>query len=289
MKVAVQAESLKPYKEAADSNCEKVRFGPEFCDMKLPDLKTLRLAYELAEDAGKEFAYVTPPISNPTLERIGRTLSVLDGLGPIEVIVNDLGVLRLLRKSRQLKPHLGRLRVYIPGRCPWPQVTRMPNVSYFSRRRVEQIFYQTALNYDPTIQFYKEMGVNSADVDWIPQSFKHYHELTRKGIRLSVHTYLVPVTSTRRCHTARFLGESMPEECSHPCLGRTFRLRQETAGADFFLNGNAVFRYAEPQPRELKNLGDLDGVEVVLYAGGPWEAVMKDGLEETVRRLKRGV
>ena len=286
MKVAVQAESLKACKEAAASNCDKVRFGPEFCDLKIPDLKTLRLAYKLTKDAGKEFAYVTPPISNPALKRIGRGLTFLDRLEPIEVIVNDLGVLRLLRRHQHLNPHLGRLRVYTPGRCPWPQITRMPNVSYFSRRRVEQIFYQTALNYGPTIQFYREMGVHSADVDWIPESFKHYKELARNGIQLSLHSYLVPVTVTRRCHTARFLHETAPARCSRPCLGRTFRLRQGTVGAEFFLNGNAVFRYAEPQRVDLKEAEKVGIMEIVVSANSLLETVTKHSLEETIRRLK---
>jgi len=288
VKIAVQAETLKPFKEALASNCEKVRFGPEFCDIKLPDLKTLCLAYELAEDAGKEFTYVTPPISNPTLEKIKSSLLLLDELGTIEIIVNDLGVLRLLKKHRHLKPHLGRLRVYTPGRCPWPQITRLPDVSYFSRRRIEQIFYQTALNYQPTIQLYKEMGVNSADVDWIPQSFKHYKELIRNGIRLSVHSYLIPVTVTRRCHTAKFLSESDPARCSRPCLGRTFKLRQGTVGVEFFLNGNAVFRYVKPEPSDLKNLEKLDRIEVVVAVGSLQEAVTRNGLEETIRTLREG-
>jgi len=289
MRVAVQAESIKQCEEAAASNCEKVRFGPEFCDMKLPDPKTLRLAYKMADDGGKEFAYVTPPASNPTLEKIKRSLSLLDELGSVEVIVNDLGVLRILRECRNLEPHLGRLRVYTPGRCPWPQITRMSNVSYYSLRRVGQIFYQTALNYDPTIEFYREMGVNAADVDWIPQSFKHYKELISKGIRLSIHTFLVPVTATRRCHSARFLDEPDPTRCSHPCLGRAFRIKQETVGVELFLEGNVVYRYSEPQPHELKDLEDLGEIEVVLSASCLSDAVIRRGLAETVTRLKEGV
>ena len=286
MKVAVQTESLEPYKEAVLSDCEKMRFGPEFCDLKIPDLKTLRLAHKLAEDAGKEFAYVTPPISNPNLEKIRGSLSFLDKLGSIEVIVNDLGVLRLLKKYQHLEPHLGRLRVYIPGRCPWSQITRMPNISYFSRKRVEQIFYQTALNYEPTIKFYKEMGVQAADVDWIPQSFKHYKELVQNGTRLSVHTYLVPVAVTRRCHTARLLREPQPTRCPRPCLNKAYRLKQETVGADFFLNGNVVFRYSEPQRDDLKKLSNMGNVEVVVTVGDLAEAVTERGLERTIMGLR---
>ncbi len=286
MKIAVQTETLEHYKEAVSSSCEKVRFGPEFCDIKLPDKKILRLVRELAEDAGKEFAYVTPPISNRTLDKIRETLSLLDELGSSEVIVNDLGVLRLLMKHQRLEPHLGRLRVYIPGRSPWAQITRMPDVSYLSRRGVEQIFYQTALNYEPTIRFYREMGVQAADVDWIPRSFKHYKELVQRGIRLSIHTYLVPVTVTRRCHTARLLREPHPTRCPQPCLNKAYKLRQETLGAEFYLSGNVVFRYSEPKKDELKKLSSMGNVEAVFTADDLSEAVTRQGVEEAIAHLR---
>ena len=286
MKIAVQTESLEPYKEAVLSDCEKMRFGPEFCDLKIPDLKTLRLAHKLAEDAGKEFAYVTPPISNPNLEKIRGSLSFLDELGSIEVIVNDLGVLRLLKKYQRLEPHLGRLRVYIPGRCPWSQITRMPNVSYFSRKRVEQIFYQTALNYEPTIKFYKEMGVQAADVDWIPQSFKHYKELVEHGVNLSVHTHLVPAALTRKCHTARLLGEGSLDSCSKPCHTGAYEMKNEALKVELFLQGNGVFRITEPTKKEADQLGKIGVSELVLTMRPVTGIQTAEDIQLTVDRLQ---
>ena len=264
MIVAVQAESIESFKRVVSSDCEKVRFGSEFCDIKLPDFRTLRLAYKLAEEAEKEFSYVTPPISNPTLGKIIENLSFLNGLGPAEVIVNDLGVLRLLRKYQGLEPHLGRLRVYTPGRCPWSQITRMPNVSYFSRRRVEQIFYQTALNYEPTIRFYREMGVQAADVDWIPQSFKHYKELVKHGVNLSVHLHLVPAALTRKCHTARLLEEESFDSCSKPCYSKAYKMENKALKVELFLQGNGVFRIVNPKKREVDQLDRIGVSELVL-------------------------
>ncbi len=162
----------------------------------------------------------------------------------------------------------------------------MPNVSYLSQRRVEQIFYQTSLNYEPTIQFYREMGVHAADVDWIPQSFKHYKELIRAGVQLSVHSFLIPVTVTKRCHAARFLKELNPARCSCPCLRSTFKIKQETLGTDFFLRGNVAFRYAEPQRNDLKNLTDIGDIEIVIPAGDLLKAVTRHNLEKGIMKLR---
>jgi len=284
---SVQASNLQTLKEALKSTCPRIRFGSEFCMYDLPTGKTLTKAANLASDEGKAFTYVTPRVSDNALNKLIQHFKTLDNLGEIEIVVNDLGTLDTLEGFPNLKPHLGRQLVYIPARCPWPQITEHP-VSIFVRHKVRQIFYRTALNYQPTIQLYKEMGVNSADVDWIPQSFKHYKELIRNGIRLSVHSYLIPVTVTRRCHTAKFLSESDPARCSRPCLGRTFKLRQGTVGVEFFLNGNAVFRYVKPEPSDLKNLEKLDRIEVVVAVGSLQEAVTRNGLEETIRTLREG-
>ncbi|UCD72605.1 MAG: hypothetical protein JSW01_03900 [Candidatus Bathyarchaeota archaeon] len=281
----VQASNLRTFKEASKSICQRVRFGSEFCMYDLPTEKTLIKAFNIASDAGKDFTYITPRVSDSALDTLVRHFSVLNGLGEMEVVVNDLGVLDTLKKFPNLNPYLGRQLVYIPARCPWPQITEHP-ASIFVRYKVKQIFYRTALNYNPTIRFYREMGVQAADVDWIPQSFKHYKELVKHGVQLSVHSYLIPVTVTRRCHTARFLQELNPARCSRSCLRSTFRLKQETLGAEFFLGGNVAFRYTEPQQNDLKKLTDIGDIEIVIPAGDVLKAVTKHDLEKGIMKLR---
>lgn len=258
MKVAVQAENVKDLKEAVQSDCSRIRFGSEFCEWKIPSLATLEKAYQLAKDSGKKFSYVTPRISETNIENVKRQLGFLNEKGEIGLVFNDYGVLGILDDYPHLVPHLGRQLVFIPARCPWKQITNF-KVGFMARRRVAAIFYQTNLNNSKTIQFYQQRRVENVDLDWIPPCFPYFRPLKKAGLKISVHLHLTPVTSTRRCHTARFVGIKNPEVCNRACSEHGFHLENKTLNLDFYLLGNTVFRYSEPSPEEIRKISSLLG------------------------------
>jgi len=285
MKITIQAENLPMLKEAVGSHCYKVRFGPEFCDVKLPSLETLEEAYTLASEGGKEFAYVTPRVSNTGLEKIRAHLNFLSKKGKFDVIVNDFGVLNLLQQVPNLSPHLGRHLVYIPARCPWKEITER-EVSFLTRRRVAKIFYQTGLNYEPTIRFFQNHGVQGVDIDAIPECFPYFSFLMKNGLAVSVHLHLTPVTVTRRCHTARFLGEKSPENCSKPCRTRAFLLKHDVLGVELFLCGNGVFKLKQPVKKEVKELRNLKVDEVVISMNPVTKIGSQREIDSIIQRLR---
>jgi len=244
------------------SGCDDVRFGSEFCEWKMPNLHVLRKAYNLTNDSGKGFSYITPRVTDTGIKKIREHLGFLKEKGEIKVIINDLGVLNVLRRYTRLKPHLGRQLVYTPARCPWPGIDRkIAVISPLSvlawkliRKQAEDLYSQTSLNYDRTIKFFQEYGIQGVDVDWISRCFEHYSFLIKNGLNLSVHLHLVPVTITRKCHTARFLGETNLENCSKPCYRRAFLLKPSELGIELLLSGNVVFRFTNPSKSDVKKL-----------------------------------
>jgi len=253
MRVSVQTDDLNMLKEAVESDCHAVRFGPEFCEWKIPSLDLLKEAYELVVGEGKGFIYTTPFVSNSGIERVREHLTLLNQKGRIDVVINDLGTFNIIGNYPNLRPRLGRQLVFIPARCPWKEITQTP-VGFFERRHLERIFYQTSLNYTPTIRFYQKHGVEDVDVDWIPQSFPYYDSLIKHGFNLSMHLQLIPVTVTRRCHMARFLGERSPESCTKPCNSQAFMLKNNLLKVELFLNGNVIFRLTEMTQRDTEHL-----------------------------------
>lgn len=262
MKVVIQVEDINALEEALKSDCDKIRFGSEFCEWKIPSLELLERAYALVKDQGKTFVYVTPRVSNEALDKIREQLAFLDEKEELCVVVNDLGVLSLFDSFQNVGPCLGRQLVYMPARSPWKQITRIEKNSS-TRRYVEKIFYQTSLNYSLTSRFFQKIGIKNIDVDWLPLCFPYFDSLIERGFNLSVHLFLVPITLTRKCHTARFLGEENPEACSKPCYSKTFLLKQKDLGVEFYLSGNVVFRLEEPSGRNFKRLCKKEGVELV--------------------------
>ena len=261
--ISVQTENIEVVKEAVESYCNKVRFGSEFCEQKVPSLEVLEKAYSLANDGGKAFVYITPRVSNRGLKRMRSHLDFLNKKGKIDVVVNDFGVLNMLEQHLNLRPHLGRQLIYVPARCPWKEIVE-DKAGFLTRRRVAKIFHQTSLNYIPTIRFYQSHRVQGIDIDWLPKCFPYFNFLMKNGLNLSVHLYFIPVTITRRCHTARFLGEKSPESCSKPCYTRTFLLKHEILDVELFLQGNAVFILKKPTKKDIKRLYRNDVSEFVI-------------------------
>jgi hypothetical protein len=257
--ITVHANNFQQLNEALRSDCDRIRFGSEFCEWKLPDPELLQKAYEKVVHKEKEFVYVTPRTSDQNFETIQRSLWFLNDRGNIRVVVNDLGVLRALSATTNLIPHLGRQLIYTPARCPWEQITETRK-GVFAKRRVAKLFYQTSLNYPRTVQFFQQLGVQSGDVDWIPNCFPHYYRIVDNGFDLSLHLHLVPVTLTRKCHTARFLDEPSLDNCSKPCYTKTFRLEQEVLDLQLFLDGNVVY-----QRKPLKERRQVDTKKIAEF------------------------
>jgi len=289
MRFTLHSESSNLLKEALESNCDGISFGAEFCEWKIPTLEVLKLAYKATKEAGKTFTYVTPILSNEGVKKLSKQLAFLKDIGDAEVIIGDLGLLNLLKDYPGLKLRLGRPRVYIPARCPWGQITRMPNPSLLTSLNVEKIFYQTSLNYLRTLEFYKNYGIFGADVDWIPKVFQHYKTIIKNGFNLSVHTHAIPVAITMKCHTARFLNEVGPALCTKPCLGKAFTIKQREVQRSYVLHGNVVFRLVESPQREVSELRKTGIEEMVIPMGSVSGLMTKKSLDDVITILSDGV
>ncbi len=285
MNIAVQAESLNGLREALKSRCTAVRFGAEFCDLKIPELETLKEAYGLAFEHKKDFTYVTPRASNLGLEKIRRQLPFLNE-NKAAMVINDLGTLNMLEDYPGIRRHLGRQLVFTPSRCPWPQFTSTPT-DFLTKRKVAKLFYQTSLNYEPTIAFLKKYDIIDIDVDWLPECFPSYAYLKQNGLRLSVHVGLVPVSVTRRCHTARFLGETDPQRCSRPCTTRAFTLKHRIVETnyDLMLSGNVVFSLVKPSQRDARKLSEVGVSEFVIAVNPVTRIESHEKIDQVISNL----
>jgi hypothetical protein len=261
VKITIQTDSYELLKEAAASDCDSIRFGSEFCELKIPTSKTLENAYELVRGEGRDFTYVTPRLSNEGIERLRSQLPILDEWEDVRVVVNDMGALNVLKSHGEL--HLGRQLVFVPARCPWSDEI-IEGGGLLARRWVGKVFSSTSLNHRLTIELYRKHGVRGADFDWIPRIFPSLEYLVERKLDLSLYLYLTPVVVSRRCHTARFVGESSPERCSKPCNQRVFLLESDALGLQLFLSGNVVFNYTKPSPRDAERLAKTGVAELVL-------------------------
>jgi len=286
----VQTEDRDTLEKALESNCDRVRFGAEFCEWKIPDSSLLRDAYTFTKDLGKDFAYVTPRISESNLDKIRDQLDLLNKEGTIEIVCNDFGTLNLLNHYPNLSPHLGRQLVHVPSRCPWMKtdikdVLFSPKMTLWRARILRRdIYSETSLHYLPTVQFFRDHGVQGIDLDWIPRCFPYFDFFEKEGFKLSVHLQLAPVTLTRKCHTARFLGEKAPQACSKPCKTRAFLLKRDEL--ELFLNGNVVFSQTSPSEKDMERLLKHDISELVISMNPITGILSREKIDEFILQLE---
>lgn len=287
---SAQAESLRMVEEAVGSGVNVVRFGSEFCERKIPSLQTLKKAYRLVKESGKGFVYVTPRLPYKALEKVREQLEFLKSC-EAAIVVNDLGLLNVLAGYPELEVRLGRQLVFIPARCPWRLEFRdflLLTLSVklkMDRGKVSDLLYQTNLNYKPSIELFRSYGVRGVDLDWIPKCFGSYGFLADSGLRLSVYLYLVPVAVTRKCHSARFLGEKRIDKCSKPCYGRFFRIVHDKLGVELFLHGNAVFRLMKPTRKDLRRLVENGVSELVIPMSPVTNTLSRVGIDDVLETL----
>jgi len=285
MNIVIQTGNLPFLKEALASSSQKMRFGSEFCMYALPSIDALETAYNLTKDAGKDFVYVTPRLADGYMDTIRKHLLLLNDLGGATIVVNDLGTLHVVREFSAFRPYLGRQLVYTPSRCPWKEITEH-QVSLFTKRKVKQIFYQTSLNYEPTIEFFKGLGAIGADVDWIPEIFPNLKFLSQKNLQVSVHLYSIPVAMTRKCHMARFLGEEDLDKCSRPCYTKAYSMNNELLDTSLYLHGNTVFKLMEPERKTVSQLVKQGVKELVLTMSPLTRVSSQTQLESLIQRLQ---
>lgn len=232
---------------AVESKCDVIRFGSEFCEFKLPDLAGLERAYETVSRSGKEFCYVTPRLSNSGINRVRKHFEFLNRKDDVRIVVNDLGAVNVIRQYENLRGHLGRQLYRVPARSPWAEriatqglviagrtghIDQLEKGDFLVRRWYNRLFSQTSLNFHLTIELFRSYGFVGVDVDWIPRIASSFKWLKSQGLECSLHGHQVVIAVTRKCHTARFLGEESLEECTRPCLDKAYVLQSDVLGLE---------------------------------------------------------
>lgn len=89
----------------------RIYFGNEFCQHLIPPLSFLDRIYTAAQEEGLSFTLLTPYVTDEGMERLRPLFEFLaDREERAEVVINDWGALRLLRREfPRLIPVLGRL------------------------------------------------------------------------------------------------------------------------------------------------------------------------------------
>lgn len=127
-------------------------FGNEFCEALIPDVEHLERALFRAQQRGLSFTFVTPQVTDEYLEQLRACFRALAKSGrDVEVVVNDWGVMRVLRTHYpELIPVMGRI-MNRGGR--FFERSNASNLTYFPYRRFLLNYGVRRIEFDCPRQF----------------------------------------------------------------------------------------------------------------------------------------
>lgn len=232
----------------------RVYFGNEFCELRIPNRREFEASCAAVHEAGLPLTFVTPPVTDEGLGFLVDRLRHLQSSSPgSEVVVNDWGVLRLVRAEfRSLTPVLGRLMSKllrdprVTPRCGDPGMS--PGALNSLRTcSLDIASYRSVL---------ASCGVDRVELDNVYQGIDL--DFRAMGLRPSIYVPHGYVTTGRICLPAnahlprhRKFGTAA-EACPLPCLRVEIGLTDRRALADggvhqYVQRGNTVFyRQSEP-------------------------------------------
>jgi hypothetical protein len=246
MEQAVYISSIDKLHYVSD-DFTRLYFGAEFCERLIPSRQELETALRSASERSLGFTFMTPFVTNRGLELLEKLIHLLAQFRPdAEVVVNDWGVLQLLRSQYiQLKPVLGRL-LNKSKRGP-----RIMNIFEQLPAETKEYFQGSNLDVPAAVRFLKQQGIERVEFDNLLQG------ISLKGSDPGIHTTLyLPfayISATRFCLTANCDDTEKKDAigvfpCGRECLKYSFNLYNPVMTLPLIRRGNAVFFIHESIP-----------------------------------------
>lgn len=223
-----------------DGSCaipvNRIYLGNEFCERLIPDAKILQQCLSQTERRELPVSFVTPLVSDSGLRRLSRCFAELPAGS--EVVVNDWGVLRLLRRNfDHLVPVVGRLL------CKMIKDPRLPSAAWAK-------LYPHGVQSAPFHAMLEKFAVSRLDVDVPPFATKDDFCSQQKERSLSIHMpygyavkgRLCRVGSTQLSSERKFSpGHGCQRECLTYVTETTRAAPRSETDLVTFQRGNTLF------------------------------------------------
>lgn len=214
--------------------------GDEFCESKIPTLGCLKKQYRLVREAGLKLMLASPPSTGRGLARLERLFGFLSTLDDAtEIVVNDYGVLRLMRKKyAMLRPVLGRL---MNKMIRDPRITPSLNTPDAPPDALASLQQYGSL---PFYKFLREWGVERVEVDNFHQGIKI--DFKSLGIKPSIHIPYSVVATGRVCFFSSInKSKDTKFQCSTSCKREcdVYAMGMKNTSISLLQKGQTVFYY----------------------------------------------
>ncbi len=240
----------------------RLYFGHEFCEKLLPVADDLAHVADFCRANDLGLTLVTPPVTSAGLARVEKLLARLEVHDAAdEVVVNDYGVLHLLRRRHpRLEPVLGRLmskqqrdprlmRLFAGQAVPRPVGGRLV-LDVPLPDEAAAMYRATSLSAVRAQRVLLALGVRRVELDNPLHGFDY--EGGVHGAAASLYVPFGVVATSRRCtadprRAARPFTDRLTA-CEHECRRTVFELTAEHIAAPLYRRGNTLFFRNEAIP-----------------------------------------
>lgn len=244
---AFDRPALAPFAALLDSErVHRIAAGTEFCENLIAPPETILAISDRAAALGLPFTYLTPYASDTGLARLRPVLAALAQRGGCEVVFNDWGVLRVLRREfPPLEPVLGRL---LNKSLRDPRITGQLAETQHDLLAARSL-RATNLDSSAYVDMLIASGVRRVEMDNLPQGLDL--STVDNRFRVSVHAPFGFIATGRSCMAAG-LGYDDTEKfahglpCRHECQSHQVVFDYtnspfENRDQQFLLKGNTYF------------------------------------------------
>ncbi|MDD4151828.1 MAG: hypothetical protein PHR68_04400 [Candidatus Gracilibacteria bacterium] len=266
-------EIKKRFGQEVFDKIDGIYYGSDNCEYLIPYKNELEEAMELFREFNKNFpphktrtfTLVTPYVGNKMLAKLEESLEYLNSLNiknPLEIVVNDLGVLRLINtKYTNLKPVFGRLihkllktpliDTYGYGVHPAGELIKNKKASEIQVLKDEIIKWQLKFYSSREISLQEYRGflerykIERVAIDFMEKREELYKDSSNIGIDLYYPWALV--FTGRLCDTSSIENPergnyAIDDICPRTCNRYDIFYKLKTVGYNLIQRGNSAYR-----------------------------------------------
>ncbi len=236
-----EADALKGL--AGEFSFTRVYFGVEFCEQKLPSLSEAERVFEFCGKRNLKLTLVTPYVTDEGIARVKKLLNGMEKNGGCEIVINDWGVLKMLRES-------GTRFQIILGRVLTKQ-KKDPRISGIRSPQLRDYFSKGVVDSPLFCEFLKENRIERVEMDNVPHGISG-----NSGFHCSLYYPYVYLTTAMQCFV----------ETCEMCERTAFRLRNKSVIGDLLLKGKTQF-YVNKDLSAFQS-GNID--RIIMQSGLPF-------------------
>jgi hypothetical protein len=218
-----------------------IYFGNEFCQWLLPSVSELKSVTGFCKDNGKKLVLLTPWVTDSGLDKLHKLLDSYFGSGEDhEIVVNDLGVLKLISDEFEGRASitLGRL---LSNQRRDPRTLPLKDIG---SRELYEHYQHSSFDYQPVLDYFSRFNVNRVEIDNLFQGVIVPNDI--KGVSFSMYYPYNYVTVTRNCAFCYEADNSVDpwnnkKSCMKRCVDTVLKLTCDEIEEPLYLKGTAIF------------------------------------------------